>query len=79
MMRYWAYYNWRAKGHVIKVHAAHCPFCRDGEGVLGGTRRDNGAWHLLGDLATPAEAVAKAAKISAKAEVRLCNAHGERR
>jgi hypothetical protein len=44
-MRYYTYENWRAKGHTAKIHVGVCWFCKDGKGMGGGTRADNGKWH----------------------------------
>jgi hypothetical protein len=42
---YWVYENWRAAGHVAKVHQAVCGHCNDGRGQHGGTHPSNGRWH----------------------------------
>lgn len=34
-MDYWAYENWRANGHVTKVHRGDCSHCNDGRGQKG--------------------------------------------
>jgi len=70
--RYYAYENWRAKGHGARVHNAGCSFCNDGKGVAGGTRPDNGKWHSLGIFETPEDALAKARAQITGASVRFC-------
>jgi hypothetical protein len=71
-MRYFAYENWRAHGHVVKVHLPACPFCNDGTGLAGGTRRDNGRWLELDECSSVAQAVAVARQRTGAPEVRAC-------
>jgi hypothetical protein len=71
-MRYFAYENWRAHGHVTKVHTADCPFCKGGLGLSGGTRPDNGRLIDLGDLLGVEEAVAAAKKSARESAVKKC-------
>lgn len=71
-MKFWAYENWRAKGHVVKVHGANCPHCNQGAG-RGGTHPTNGKWHSLGELAGPQEALVEAkARVPSAWSVRFC-------
>ena len=71
-MRYFAYENWRAHGHIIKVHRHDCPFCNAGKGIAGGTRPDNGRWLDLGEFKTPDDAVAATRSRVAEGTIRLC-------
>jgi hypothetical protein len=71
-MRYFTYENWRARGHVTKVHANDCPFCNNGKGMNGGTRWDNGRWIDLGVFDHPTAALAVARKVITKGTVRSC-------
>ena len=73
MTIYWAYENWRADGHRMTVHASHCPFCKDGQGVRGGTARANGAWRSLGECSSREEALGRAASLVPGVEPQLCN------
>ena len=61
-MNIYAYENWRAHGHIVKLHREDCTFCNQGRGLAGGTRKDNGRWIPLGQHETLAAAwrVAKA-------------------
>lgn len=49
-MKYFAYVNWRAHGHITEMHRHDCPFCNEGKGIAGGTRSDNGQWLKLGEF-----------------------------
>jgi hypothetical protein len=69
---YWAYENWRASGHKVIVHKADCQFCNHGDGLNGGTRADNGAWHKLGDFASSGEALENARHTLSVPAARLC-------
>ena len=71
-MEYFAYENWRAHGHVTKVHLSGCPFCNDGQGVGGGTRADNGQWHQMGNFDSPVAALAAVRTRITSGTVRLC-------
>ena len=71
---YYAYENWRARGHVTKVHRHDCFFCNDGQGRDGGTRADNGRWIALGHLASPEDALAEARAQVNGGTVRFCRA-----
>ena len=71
-MEYWAYENWRARGHVTKVHRHDCRFCKDGRGLVGGTRSDNGKWHHLGHFDSPDDALAAARYRVREGTVRPC-------
>lgn len=71
-MMYYAYENWRAHGHVTKVHRQDCVFCNHGKGLAGGTRGDNGTWVKLGDLPTPHEALALTKRKIRSGEIRFC-------
>ena len=73
-MKYYAYENWRAHGHVTKVHDCDCSFCNDGKGMSGGTRADNGQWHHLGDFDSPDAALGAARARITSGTVRLCGA-----
>jgi hypothetical protein len=42
---YWAYENWVASGHHVRIHRAHCGFCNHGTGIFGGGTTPNGRWH----------------------------------
>lgn len=75
-MKYWAYENWRANGHQVRVHRAACSSCNDGRGLAGGTRADNGKWHFLGELTSMGEAVAKARSNLASTLPRVCGRCG---
>ncbi len=44
-MSYYVYENWRAEGRKAVLHVNSCGFCKDGQGLAGGTRSDNGKWH----------------------------------
>lgn len=71
-MDYWAYENWRAHGHVTKVHRHDCAHCNDGRGQQGGTRADNGRWLHLGVCRSPDEAIEKARRLVDGGVVRCC-------
>lgn len=71
-MRYFAYENWRARGHVVKIHISECPFCKDGTGLSGGTRSDNGRWHYLEGCSSVAEAVVAARQRTGAPQARTC-------
>ena len=71
-MIYFAYENWRANGHVTKVHRHDCSFCNDGKGTAGGTRSDNGQWLSLGECRTPEDALAAARRRVTQGTVRMC-------
>ncbi len=77
-MKYFAYENWRAHGHITKVHRHDCPFCNDGMGMAGGTRPDNGQWLDLGEFERQEDALAAARTRVAQGTVRLCGACSER-
>jgi hypothetical protein len=66
--RYWVYENWRARGHGAVIQRSACAFCRDGRGVKGGTRPDNGRW--IGAFKSRDEA--EAASRGTDASVRFC-------
>lgn len=69
---YYAYENWRAHGHVTKVHRRDCRDCNDGHGRDGGTRADNGRWIALGNLDSPDDALAEARALVNGGTVRFC-------
>jgi len=71
-MEYFAYENWRAHGHITKVHRHDCPFCNKGRGMAGGTRPDNGRWLELGEFETLEDALAAAQTLVTHGTVRLC-------
>ena len=58
-MPYYTYENTRAKGHRAMVHVGSCGFCKDGKGMAGGTRADNGKWHGPFDTLSQAKAVVR--------------------
>lgn len=68
MAEYWIYENWRAHGHVAKVHSAYCSHCKGGVGQAGGTDPANGRW--LGPFATLQSAEAAGARTGS--DVRRC-------
>ena len=72
MMKYFAYENWRAHGHVVKVHRADCPFCNNGRGLAGGTRADNGRWIDLGACNNTEEAMDLATRRTTAPNLRSC-------
>jgi hypothetical protein len=72
MERYFAYENWRADGHRVTVHLAHCPFCNDGSGLAGGTSAQNGQWLLLGTQSTPENALEAARRRVRAPKITLC-------
>jgi hypothetical protein len=72
MRKFWAYENWRANGHCVKVHEASCRCCNGGIGQRGGTRADNGKWHELGVFASTEEAVESARRRLGINPTRLC-------
>lgn len=75
MNEYWVYENWRAHGHQAKLHNSTCPFCNNGKGLSGGTRKDNGRWIALGEFnnhlsaSQHAKVMARGAKLE---ECRVC-------
>lgn len=71
-MRYFAYENWRAHGHITKVHRADCVFCNDGKGMAGGTRADNGLWIDLGEFDQSGDAIAAAQSQIREGSIRPC-------
>ena len=42
MSDFWAYENWRAHGHIAKIHRGECGSCNDGAGIHGGGQTPNG-------------------------------------
>lgn len=71
-MKFFAYENWRANGHLTKIHRGDCAFCQNGKGIGGGTRNDNGRWIELGEFETANEALSAARMIVAEGTARLC-------
>ncbi len=72
MSGFWAYENWRAHGHRVTVHQSDCPYCMDGHGVAGGTRKDNGKWHRLGGDVSARQALDLAKQITGAPTARFC-------
>jgi len=71
-MKYFAYENWRAHGHITKVHTADCPFCKGGLGLAGGTRPDNGRWIDLGNFYAVEDALAAAETTVEESTIKRC-------
>jgi hypothetical protein len=63
-VEYYAYENWRARGHKAVVHVASCAHCNHGKGLTTGTKpqiyrgrkRENGKWHGPFETLTGAQA-----------------------
>ena len=67
-MAHYTYENWRARGHRAMVHVGRCGCCKDGTGMSGGTRADNGKWHGPFDSV----AAAQSAVQGIRAQVHRC-------
>lgn len=42
---YYIYENWQAGPHKTVMHVASCGFCKDGQGLSGGSDPKHGRWH----------------------------------
>ena len=71
-MRYYAYENWRANGHLVKIHVSECSFCNTGRGLAGGTRPDNGQWLDLGECRGKERAKQKARDLIKARDSQFC-------
>ncbi len=67
-MQYYAYENWQADGHKVKVHRESCPHCNGGRGQKGGTNPKYGRWRMLGEHEEP-----NGALVAARRAIRIEN------
>lgn len=44
-MAYFIYENWQAGPHKAVLHTGSCAFCKDGQGLAGGSDPKHGQWH----------------------------------
>ena len=42
---FYIYENWQAGPHKAVIHRASCAFCKDGQGLAGGSDPKHGKWH----------------------------------
>ena len=74
-MTFYAYENWRARGHRVRVHRGECAYCNHGKGKTGHADPANAAWHKLedcNDVASALEAARALPRVTAQTDFGPC-------
>ncbi len=71
-MSYFIYENWQAGPHKAVLHVGHCSFCKEGQGLAGGSDPKHGKWHGPYSNAADARAAQSRMHVEVRKDCSIC-------